>query len=267
MNPILLLVGLPYYTTRQRDKDFDCWFEASETFPGWETRLIWAMSDKVDLRYCWRLLETALEPIEINENGAGIHALMFHKNPDEHTIFGSRLGHYHRFRFLSLDLITAFGSSAFYDAIREEVVIEERWRQYIRPQALGDALILPGPPYFSTTTYFSMIWARVASTATMPDINQLAQDIQDFTSKHSYKGGNAGFKDDHRNVFRLPKTADYHGIAEYPRENWKFTYRLHDGFHFDVGPEKGRGSFKLQTPDGAREFVDNVNVYPHGQLR
>jgi hypothetical protein len=59
-----------------------------------------------------------------------------------------------------------------------------------------------------------------------------------------------------------------HGVAEFPR-NWKYSFELTDGFHYDVRHLEGR-AFQLYDADGSAHGAERnsyINIDPHGVVR
>jgi hypothetical protein len=262
VKPRLILAGIPYFSTRTRDRSFQAWFESDANFPEWTTRVIWSRSRLVDLAPCWPEIEDELAHVESGPPGEGIQLLLFHKEREERETYAHRIGEFHRYRFLATNLMTLFGSPAFYTRIRDEVALEQHWRSSLRPNADKHPLLLPNP-YFVTTQFLGLIWNRVRETESSDDIRQLVGALADFNNRHAkHSSQRFEFVDLAANHFRI-MTHAFHGSPVRPREDWKFTYRMRDGFHYDVGPASGRGYFMI----GARNYLDHVNIYPHGAIR
>ena len=268
MKPTLVLAGIPRYSMRHRDRKFATWFEAKTT--SWNPKFVWSETKDVDLGSCWPTVQEIINSVENDANSTGLHLLLFHKSLDTRHIYESGVFEHHRMRFLPTATLTLFGGQEFYDFLDESIHMEEEWRARIRPDDLKHPLILP-EAYFSTTPFFSDAWKRARATQSSPDICEIADLLSQFQEKHLNKGDYASllaaYVDKRDAYFKFPKTADYHGIAESPSGNWKFAFRIEDGFHYDVGPESGKGRFELHGPSGIEEFQDNVNIYPHGACR
>lgn len=267
MVPSLIFAGLPYYSLYSRDKALQKWFEGRFVPPNWHPHFFWSRAKDVDLNACWDAIVEELARVEADSNSLGVHALLFHKDADRGK-FVARFGDFHRFRFLNLDTIKSFGTADFRTAIEAAVEIEAKWGAKLRPIDVKHSLLLPSD-YFNTTPFLAELWARAKHTATSADIDEISIMLQTFDSKHLDESlGRSAYFDLNRLYFKLPKTRDYHGIADDNRENLKFTYRIKDGFHYDVGPADGKGRFELTSRGGAtRTYTDNVNVYPHGSTR
>lgn len=211
---------------------------------------------------CWPEIEEELARIESCAQGDGIHLLLFHKDREGRETYAQRIGEFHRYRFLPTTLMTLFGSPAFYLRIKGEIWLEECWRSSLRPNQEKHPLLLPNS-CFVTTEYLGQMWDRVRCTESTSDIQQLVQALGDFSNRHA-KHSTRGFAfvDLTANHFRI-MTHAFHGTPVDPKENWKFTYRMDDGFHYDVCAPSGKGYFMV----GRNTYLNNVNIYPHGRIR
>lgn len=198
--------------------------------------------------------------------GAPIFALS--DDRDRH-VAENALKPYFRFRWLETRTVrqVGIGNSEPLVAHLERAIVEETlWEQTIKPIHWSSPLILP--------TVFHPI-------RELADIWRLANSYNDVENTKAAQRMIARFKREHRR-----KIDDYsgspwvdvghwiwddagarHGEAEFPT-NWKYSYRLPHGFHFDVQSE-GNLNTVFSDVNGARHTLKKgyLNVTAHGLVR
>lgn len=258
--PILILAGIPAGSTAKMNRNYT--FE----WPGWDCRRCDTQSKKVDLSVAWRDVTTIVAEQDKDPNMQGVHVLAFHKVQSEQYRFLNALAPYHRIVFLPTSLLSLFSDAGkFNEALRGFVAFEERWRQEIRPSALSAPLLLP-EDYFSAPAPYSQLWSN-ARAVTNDGANdndrcaELRKAINQFQIQlHRQRETDLGYVDTAGRFFVY--NGERHGRGK-PGDNWKFTYWMEEGFHYDVSRFEGDGSIMF----GGRKYGDHVNIYPHGLLR
>lgn len=244
--PLAILAGIPQNVFRRS-------VDAPPKVAGWTIRIVAAKSNKVDLSTCWNevLQSAGSGPDE------GAHLLAWHYRQDERPCFYQKLSDRHRLIWPEQKLVWSYGTKAFETVLQDLLYFEEHWRTQLRPGDHVHALVLP-EGVFHPDKRFVDVW-KEASRARAPstDLARIRTKLERFKAEQYARI----WKDSNELGF------DPHGPrhGETGRDwQWKFTFLLPDGFHYDVKHVKGR-SFRLRDRNGyQRTFINYANVTAHG---
>lgn len=265
MPPILLIAGVPQ-KIYQRTKHIN--FEV----PSWSVRIL-ASPNKDRPEWSGGFADRVLT--EVLAHPGGGHVLAFGEEGKKEP-WSQRLRVHLRVRWLNnhnLYLLTSDPAS-FGLMLRAEAQFETEWRSRVRPVDDRSPLLLPGPDCFLPVAY-SQLWdkAKTVGPSSHPggplrELTQVAQQIDGFRQTHHYFDS-ARRKDGWRDRRDLIFTADEWHAVPPEQWNWKFSFRVVDGFHYNVNHVKGR-SFLLTCFDGTvhrQKSGQHVNVDCHGSCR
>jgi len=254
--PRLVLAGLPFRTLYQRDKSFEHYFNTS--YPGWTATVQWS-ERQASLAESWE----ELKPLIASLGGAGerdgedgLHILAFHSDIGSRQKYRAELMPYHRLRFLDTALMREWGRPPFRHSIDVAVAFEALWREHIRPTTNSHPLLLPAE-HFRMTQTSRLLWQRSAEPQSEADIADIAASLMSFCNECLFEQEYCDL-DGNRFQYKGPFHAQPQG-----RDDWRFTYRMPNGFHYDVQPPVG----KQKVSVSGRSFNDYVNAYPNGLLR
>lgn len=144
---------------------------------------------------------------------------------------------------------------------------EEDWRARVQPKDIGSSLLLPGTAF---ATKHAAIWelaTRYGDGNNVACERRLDQFEQVHWKPHAL-GRHARrslWTDDDLRIF--DHTQEQHGIAPEERR-WKHSFRIPDGFHYDVRHTQGR-KFSVTGARRSANVEANgyVNLDPHGFFR
>ncbi len=147
--------------------------------------------------------------------------------------------------------------------VKSLIDFERRWRDSIRPGDLHSPLILPECS-FETKGVLRETWSRAHNLRKggLEQIDRVVRIIELFRRQHYLKGR---WIDEEKRTF--DQRGPWHAIHVPDDRHWKFTFKVPEGFHYDVELERG-GRFWLRDATGAvREFIEHTNVDCHGYVR
>jgi hypothetical protein len=215
------------------------------------------------------LAPSQLEEVRQTASGhAGAHLLIFRgREKHEEDLVFREIAPYFRLRWIDQLLLKLIPHSIdeLFQTINAVLTEELEWIDLVKPRDESSCLLLPECA-FSAVTGVRHLW----TAATEPGIERirLAARAKDrFAAIHwRNNGGARNWTDSDGRVF------DYrgarHGVAPFPRP-WKFSYRVVDGFHYDVMSKDGR-AFHLTGQSGSRHMGlanGHINIDPHGYVR
>ncbi len=180
---------------------------------------------------------------------------------------------YFRFRWFAHELLRCLGSpdaSPFLQELAINLQEESQWAGRVKPTNLDSPLLLPESSFQATRKY-KELWRHANAYGDPENVSGAERAIKGFRSAHRRKVNLKTFStykwvDEGDRVF--DQDGPRHGIAPFPR-NWKFSYRIEPGFHFDVSHTDER-QFDLFDVNGTRCHVDaaaHLNIDPHGYVR
>ena len=178
----------------------------------------------------------------------------------------------HSFRFRWCDhLLSQLGKLAtsdprpFLERLVMEFAEEEQWSSRVKPLDLGSPLLLPECS-FTVAGRHKDVWRHARSYGDPANIEGAAKALRGFERDYLRKADFYKWIDDRDLVFG--RHGPRHGDAPFPL-GWKFSYRLPDGFHFDVTHLEER-KFSIGDIAGKRhsaEAKQYINMDPHGYVR
>jgi hypothetical protein len=152
--------------------------------------------------------------------------------------------------------------------LNQALAEEELWAQLIRPSNVTHPLLLPHRVFISMAAYDDA-WRAAAEASSDRQIRDVAVFVQNFGDAHRARrqtgkgrvyNSETGLQWDYRGA--------RHGVAPTPR-NWKFSFELPTGFHYDVMGFRG-GAFELTDINKKILRVTSgghANIDPHGWSR
>jgi hypothetical protein len=211
----------------------------------------------------------------------GAHLLIFRgRTKDEDAKIQSKILPFFRVRWLDNTLLKFIphDTNQFFHAINAVLAEEWEWSERIKPKDESSCLLLPECA-FSVNSEVKHLWT-VASERGLDRVNLAARVQERFSLLHwmltEKKGARVGAEKKTVRVGawidREDRVFDHrgarHGQAPFPRQ-WRFSYRVEAGFHFDVTSRYLR-PFVVRSEDGHRhDRAGNahVNIDPHGYVR
>ncbi len=248
--PTLIIAGVPR-SVIQRNKGY------TPQVDEWSVELIGSRDKRnPDLRSCWKdVMSIAAK----SENGA--HIFAYHHREDEYPIFNRKMHDRHRLVWMERNTLKCFGADIYSAMIRKHITFESAWRERLRPQSIDAPSLLPEMS-FSPKKYKDM-WIRIRSVHLgKDDIERIYKIIRDFRATHYNKGR---WEDATGLQFKV--APERHG--SFPSYgNFKFTYRLPDGFHYNVQNSRPNRRFDIKSAEGnSCKFRKYTNVDCHGSIR
>lgn len=198
--------------------------------------------------------------------GAHIFALSDDRDRGE---VARRLSPYFRFRWFDTSVTRRVGSGEvdpLLSALGRAVTEETLWIETIKPKSSASPLILPS--FFKAIGELDRLW-RLAESYNSTENTKAAKRLLDrFTREHRRKvdGFNGTPWVDQANWI-WDDDGSRHGRPEFP-EGWKYSFRLPDGFHFDVKSEGMRSRVFIDVRGKLHPLKKGyLNVTAHGFVR
>jgi hypothetical protein len=202
-------------------------------------------------------------------NSGGAHLLIFRgREKHEEAFVIDRIAPYFRMRWVERTVLKLIPHSMdqFFTAMNQVLAEELEWINTVKPHDESCCLLLPECA-FSAAADVQHLW-HAAAEAGIERIRLAALAGERFKMTHWLQTGtgarawvdNADRVFDHRGA--------RHGTAPFPR-NWKFSYQVEPGFHYDVTSRVSR-AFKIDASDGRRHSasgLEHINIDPHGRVR
>lgn len=206
------------------------------------------------------------------ERGVTIHVIGFSDQKDR-QIFSDQISPFFRFRWFAYALLKCLGSpdpSRFVNGLADDLAEEAEWETCVKPSSLDSPLLLPECA-FKTRRKHENLWRHALAYGDIQNVAGAAKAVESFRTAHQQKTQLSGYTvqkwvDDADRVF--DEAGERHAIAPYPR-NWKYSYGIEDGFHFDVTRLRGH-QFSILDASGASNLVKAggyINIDPHGYVR
>ena len=248
--PLLIIAGMPTSVTN-RNKNYTLHVD------NWNIQLIPSRdSKKPDLKSCWsEVLAKA------SEDTQGTHVFAYHSREYEYPRFNSEMRNRHRLVWMAPDTLKHFGSDMYTEWIERLLDFECEWRDMLRPRGVDAPGLLPESS-FSPKRHGDM-WTRMRSVClNKDDLCRVSMLSRGFREAHYSKGR---WEDKRGLHFRV--ASDRHG-ADPPYGHIKFTYRLPEGFHFDVRGNTTKRGFTVKNAKGhSCQFRKYTNIDVHGSIR
>jgi hypothetical protein len=147
-----------------------------------------------------------------------------------------------------------------------EVTLEDSWSRDLKPSHTSAAALLPETSFVAASTHGRM-WQLTTQAANPQQITGAVRAVAAFENAYwtPRDGQPTVWVDEVDNCFDF--SGARHGVAPFPR-NWKLSYPIPLGFHFDVTSRRGRG-FAVIDASGTRHNRTNghINIDPHGFTR
>lgn len=259
--PTFILVGFQRSLTHHVKKSLDL---GKDQLNGWSCELFqgkkhnesWIGLDQVE-SIC-RLAE--------KHNGAHIFAVSSDRN---RNLVEDRIRPYFRFRWLDAWLIGETGRGHYEPLVEElqKATQEDNfWLENIKPSDSASPLILP--EIFNPKRDLANIWRLSQSYNNEGHLQAAAGLIGRFTREHRHRidgFSNTPWLDEESWIW--DDGGKRHGTAIFP-EDWKYSLRLPDCFHFDVSPHRKKKTF-FKDIHGKQHTLPKgyLNVTAHGEVR
>ncbi len=211
----------------------------------------------------------AADAMEMAAAHDGAHLLLFTGRPFEvDRQVRDQIRPHFRVRKLSNHLLAQVPHrpETFIGAMVEVLEEEAQWDATVRPRTETSCVLLPECS-FEADGPVRNVWALAFEQDT-GRIRAAADAQMRFEAAHwrHVAGGNRRWTDRQGRIFG--HSGPRHAIALFP-ENWKLSYRVPDGFHFDVTHNEGR-QFTVRDRLGTQHRVGataHLNLDPHGRAR
>jgi hypothetical protein len=210
---------------------------------------------------------------EIADQHEDPHFLGFSTQKDRQRL-ADQIKPYFRFRWFDHLLLKCLGSpdpSPFVRQLASELAEESEWAVRVKPSDANSPLLLPACCFEAGRKHRDM-WRHASAYGDPQNIVGAEKAIRGFRNAHNRKVTFKSFSSTYKWVDERDRIYDQdgerHGIAPFPRD-WKYSYKIESGFHFDVTQVDGR-KFALVDANGKMNHVnsgDNLNVDPHGYVR
>jgi hypothetical protein len=257
-----ILAGFQRSLTKQIDKALR---DHKDQFGGWNFQLFPGESSKessISARQVDNLLQMAC-----GESGAHIFGLSTERTRGE---IEEKISPYFRFRWLETNCIGDVGRGSVEDflaRIKEALEEEDIWLCHVKPDDFSSPLILP--EMFSAKGECSKIWRLSRSYGNHGHLMAASEMIKRFTRGYRRRVDgylNTPWLDERKWIWN--DEGPRHGIPAFPK-NWKYSYRLPDGFHFDVSPQNNQNAVFFDTQRRPHRFSKKgyLNITVHGEVR
>ena len=248
--PLLIIAGMPTSVTN-RNGDY------MPRMDDWNIQLIPSRDRRrPDLQSCWtKVLTKASGDIQ------GAHVFAYHYREDEYPKFNNGMHDRHRLVWMAPDTLGYYGSELYTEVIKKHVEFECRWRDMLRPRGVDAPGLLPESS-FSPKRCEDM-WSRIRSVhLNKDDLERVFKIMRHFRETHY----GSGRWEDNRGL-QFKAAPERHGSN--PRYgNFKFTYRLPEGFHYNVSGNTANRGFTIEDAEGqSHQFDSYTNIDFHGSIR
>lgn len=233
----------------------------------WSIKFVPAPRDDIEI-----IQKMVGQTLELAAQHESSHILGFSTKKDRQGI-ADQLRNYFRFRWFRHELIRFLKSpdpGPFVQCLTVVLREELDWAARVKPSSLSSPLLLPECS-FSADRRCNALWRNALAFGDKQNIDGAEKTIHEFRSVHFRKVEHADFRayqwiDKDDRIF--DKDGERHGDAPFPRQ-WKFSYRIEEGFHYDVKHLDGK-QFFLMDAFGNRKTAkqgDRINLDPHGYIR
>lgn len=190
----------------------------------------------------------------------------------DRVVIQRKLAEHFRFRWIQLQLVTETGRGVInplLDALEQAIVEEDYWRGSVMPSDSASPLILP--KIFKANRSVETLWRLSESYNNLGHLEAATKMITRFTREHRHRvqsGSNSPWLCD--DDWEWEDDGPRHGQPEFP-DDWKYSYRLPDGFHYDVSPHNNKNKTHFKDKNGRSHALPSkknyVNVTAHGEIR
>lgn len=230
---------------------------------GWSFHFVNSAKDDI-VSITDSVIEQALRRAEA---ATAIHIFSFRPRPKEQQEALHRATRpYFRMRWVDNAqlMLIPHNLASFADYLSSELGIEEQWTAEVQPVDVRSPLVLPEPS-FTVAKPQQHVWRLASEAGSVDQVRGAANALLGFRNSYwrSSTGGYGAWIDEVGNVF--DHSGARHGLAPFPR-SMKYSYRIPEGFHFDVtGP--ARRAFHVRDFSGRLRRGDvggHINIDPHG---
>ena len=258
--PRVIVAGVPQRTARRLRAHLRA--ERSGIRAGWEVEVHKGVGKSTDPNV--DALRKALQ----SEEWGGAHVLSFGDQNTRKQVVRDLIP-YSRLRWLRGNLL-GYVQAAMFDPIVEhlnaELEIEEAWAAELRPTHPRDALLLPAQSFSHDKK--GDIWTAAEIATDEARISAAASKIETFGTYHFVDVPGKGRRWVDADGLVFDHTGEHHGVAMLSRQ-WKYAYRIPDGFHYDVTSKDGRAFSVIDHARAphTRGAGAHANVDPYGYVR
>lgn len=186
----------------------------------------------------------------------------------------NQIRRYFRFRWMKNELLNSISGDVarFFEEFNRLLQEEERWLSLVKPTDLYSPLLLP-QDCFAAHEKCRRLWDMAEQYGDIDNIVAAGGAVETFKNTHwtqlapvGHYGRSRTWIDQEGQVFAVDENR--HGVAPFPR-GWKYSYRIEDGFHFDVSSSNERAFTFIDCTRKAYSVprAGHVNVDPHGHVR
>lgn len=174
-----------------------------------------------------------------------------------------------RFRWIDAKTIGRVGTgdeAPLVAALSAATQEENYWLTNVKPKDSASPLVLP--EIFCAKRDFSGLWRLANSYNNEGHLQAAATLIERFTRyhrRHADGFSKTPWQDDDSWIWN--DDGERHGDPEFPNEDWKYSFRLPDGFHFDVSPSAKGKFFFTDIHKNRHKFKKHLNITAHGEVR
>jgi hypothetical protein len=223
--------------------------------------------------------EPQLLPQDVNEierlakDSDDIHVLGWTAQSKHNLASASIIRQYFRFRWFPLHMLQQIGSAnpeGFLAKLESDLGEESLWTARVKPADLSSPLLLPASCFKCSSRHVEL-WRHAQAYGDIENINSAEQAVSQFRREYLRRivfSGRQQNKWLDQNELVFDEDGERHAIAPSPR-SWKFSYRVIDGFHYDVTHHRER-EFLLRDVGGTSHRAnkrEHINVDPHGYVR
>lgn len=212
---------------------------------------------------------TVLQAARIADDTANPHILGL-STQQKRSEWTAELAKCFRFRWCdglvsALNCLATPDANQFLNRLIIDLTEEEIWSSTVKPTSMGSPLLLPECSFAAGGGHQDM-WRHARSYGDRSNIEGAAKAVRVFERTYLRKAERYQWIDDRDLIFG--RDGPRHADAPFPR-GWKFSYRLPDGFHYDVKHLAER-KFSLTDVAGVRHPSGSkgyINIDPHGYVR
>jgi len=266
--PIALFAGLPQRSLARLKTVMEL---AQPRIPDWTFRyLVTQKGPDLQIR------DRKAIHVEAERLGS-LHVLGLSATRDRNDV-ADQIRPYFRFRWFDHTLLPLLNNpdpAPFIDATVPVIDEEKEWHDRVMPTALSDALVLP-EPCFKCSSALGDMWQKAEAYGAADSVPAAERAIAAFAREYHQRiqfqtRGQAlrqqtKWLDTRTLVF--DESGARHGAPPIPR-SWKLSYRLIDGFHYDIS-KLNKDRFEIVDQAGTNHRVVNdsyINIDAHGYVR
>lgn len=259
--PAFILVGFQRSLKNQIEKAL---FENAIVLGGWEPHLMQG-DDHKQPSLSKKLAEKVLEKAG-QLDGPHVFGVAT-RGPN----FANMVRENFRYRQISAASIGKTGAGDFDPLINEMAMAlrqEDYWIENIKPKDCSSPLILP--KIFNAKSVVKGMWDQAESYGNNANLIKATELIDRFATIHRQKVQKPGFE---KNPWVCDKEwiwkddGQRHGEAVFP-DDWKYSFKLEDGFHYDVSSKNDLKNRFLDCDCNWHSLVKGyLNVTAQGRIR